>query len=108
MENRILSLRQGRLAWFSAAMTIVLAVADALGTQIIIGMGGEEKNPIWAWFISVAGVWWIAPKLLLNAAASLLLLACWRITLARVAMAAYIVIYFAVVVLHIWLIAHRG
>lgn len=109
MENRILSLRQGWLAWLMAALTFALSVADAADTEILIRrFGCEEANPLWAWFMRAIGAWWILPKLLLNASISVFLLACWRIRLARIALAAYAVVYAAVVAGQAWLMIGGG
>lgn len=108
MEKRVLSLRQGWVAWSAAILLVILAVADVVGTEIHIDMGGEEQNPLWAWLMSKIGVWWVVPKVLLNTVASLFLLAYWQIRLARIGMVVCILVYAAVVALHVWLIVAHG
>lgn len=101
MEKRNLSLRQNGFAWFFTILSIILAVFDALTTEIMINRGiVVEGNPLIAWLMSVLGVWWVIPKLFANFAVSFILFISWKHIGPKIAMAFYVSLYIIVLLYH--------
>lgn len=79
------------------ALIILLGVLDVISTNLVIAAGGNELNPIVAWFMESLDTWWHVPKLALHIVAGLLVYHVLRSRLAAGCAVALIIFYVAVV-----------
>ena len=86
-----------RIGAIFGAMIVLLGVLDVISTNLVIAAGGQELNPVVAWFMDQLNHWWHVPKLALHVLAGLLAYHALRSRLAAGCAVVLIIFYCAVV-----------
>lgn len=86
-----------RVGALFGAMIILLGILDVVSTNLVIAAGGNELNPVVAWFMDSLDHWWHVPKLALHVLAGVLAYHALRSRLAAGCAVVLIIFYCAVV-----------